>query len=269
MTPAGFAFRPELEVVEGRAFQPGNKEIIASRAMAGRFKGCALGESIVMRKEPYRVVGIFEASGTPFESEIWADAIDLAGTYGRVGYSSALLRVSDDLTRAQARTAIDADPRLAVEVIDQAAYFAKQTESAGLMTMLGTLMTLFLSVGACFSAANTMYASVLARTREIGTMRALGFRRSAILLGYVVESVVLALLSGIVGVVMGWLVLLVYGGYAGTVNWVTFSEVAFKLTITPMVVVFVMIVSAVIGAVGGFLPALRASRLPIVEALRA
>lgn len=269
VTAAGPALRPELKVVEGRLFQPGMNELIASRGMAARFKGCALGETLEMRKTDYKVVGIFEAAGSPYESELWTDANDLGTTHGRPGYSSAMLKVSDPVARARISAAVDTDQQMSVMVTDQKSYFDKQTQSAGLIQGLGTMMTIFLSIGACFSAANTMYASVINRSREIGTLRAIGFTRGSILVAYVVEAVILSSLAGAFGVVLGGLILEVYSGHLGTSNWVTFSEVVFQLALTPGIVVAAMITSAVIGTIGGFLPALRAARMPIVEAIRA
>lgn len=269
VTPNGMALRPEMKIVEGRAFSPGSNELIASRGLAERFDGCAIGETLMMLRTPYRVVGIFEANGSPYESEVWTDATDLGETNDRPGYSSVLARVSDSLARPRVSSAIDDDPRLKVFVTTQKDYFDKQTASAMPLKGLGGMMTLFLSIGACFSAANTMYASVLSRSREIGTLRALGFTRGSILVAYITEAVMLSLLAGAFGVALGGLILLFYSGHLGTSNWVTFSEVVFSITLTPMVVVIAMTASAIIGALGGLMPALRAARMPIVDAIRA
>ena len=265
--PAGFALRPGLRMVEGRPFEPGRNEVVTSRSMASRFQGCGLGETILLRRVPYTVVGLFEDEGSPYESEIWADAKDLGGTFSRTGaVSTVLLRSSDPLARERLRAMLEADPRLNVDVQDQQAYFASQSRSAGGLVFLGQLMTFFLSIGACFSAANTMYASVLSRSREIGTLRALGFSRLAVMVSYLVESLVVALASGLLGLGLGAIVLF-FAGTAGTQN-ITFSEVTFTMRITPVVVVICMVTCAVIGMIGGILPALRAARMPIIEALR-
>jgi ABC-type antimicrobial peptide transport system permease subunit len=269
VSPTGLALRPDLKILDGRMFEPGAKELIVSRAMASRFEGCALGEELVMRRTPYRVVGTFEDGGSPYESELWTDLDDLGNTHGREGVSAMLVRAADAAARERLRAAIEADPQLSADVTDQQAYFREQTETAQPIHALASLMTLFLSIGACLSAANTMYASVMSRAREIGTLRALGFSRRSILASYVVEALVVAILAGIVGLGLGAMALLVQGGSSGTSNWNTFSEVAFSFAITPGVVAMAVIVSAVVGAVGGFFPALRAARMPIVEALRA
>lgn len=266
--PAAMALRPGMTIVEGRMFEAGKNEAITSRAMASRFAGCALGETIVLRRVPYRIVGLFTAEGSPYESEVWTDARDLAMTFSRTGaVSSILMRVSDPVARARIEASLEADPRLGVGVIDQASYFASQTGSAALLIALGSLMTFFLSIGACFSAANTMFASVLSRSREIGTLRALGFPRRSILVGYLAESLVVSLLAGILGLLLGAIVL-AFAGSAGTGN-VTFTEITFSMRITPVVVVIAMATCAVIGMLGGLLPALRAARMKVVDALRA
>ena len=268
VTPLGPVLRPSFKIVAGRMFTPGVNEMVAAKGMAERFQGCGLGETLVMRKTPYRIVGLFTAAGSPYESELWTDATDLGATNGRPGYSSALVAVSDPLARDRVKAAIEKDERITDEVQPLDAYFASQQASAAPLAALSTLMTIFLSVGACFAAANTMHASVLARSREIGTLRALGFSRLSILTCYVIESTVLSLAAGALGLALAWLVLAAQSGYAGTSNWTTFSEVAFRITVTWSVVRVVLIMAVVIGIIGGFLPALRAARMNIVDALR-
>ncbi len=266
--PESLALRPRLRVVAGRAPEPGKNELLVSRAMASRFQNCGLGETLVLRRVPFTVVGLFTAGDTPYSSEIWTDVRDLGAAFSRTGaVSSVLLRVSDPVTRAALRASLEADPRLNVDVVDQREYFASQTRSAAGLLALGSLMTAFLSVGACFAAANTMYASVLSRAREVGTLRALGFSRLAILVAYLIESLTVSLAAGVTGLFLG-MVVLAFAGTAGT-GGVTFSEVTFSMRITPVVVVIAMVTCAIVGAVGGLFPALRAARMPIVEALRA
>lgn len=261
------SLREGFEILEGRMLVPGRNEVMSSASMAERFEGCGLGETVVLRRVPYTVVGIFTTGGTPYDSEIWADVRDVGATFSRSGaVSSMLLKVSDPLARERLRAQLEADPRLNVDVIDQRSYFESMSRSALPLLALGSLMTLFLSVGACFSAANTMYASVLSRAREVGTLRALGFSRLSILLGFLAESLVVSLLAGVTGLLLGAVVLL-FAGTAGT-GGVTFSEVTFSMRITPFVVVICMTTCAVVGMLGGLLPALRAARMPIVEALR-
>lgn len=260
--------RPNFELVAGRMLVPGRNEVIVSTSMAERFAGCGLGETVTLRRVPHQVVGLFTTGGTPYDSEIWADVNDLGATFSRAGaVSSVLLRASDPLARERLRASLEADPRLNVDVIDQKSYFESMSRSALPLAALGSLMTLFLSVGACFSAANTMYASVLSRAREVGTLRALGFSRLSILVCYLFESLVVSLLAGVTGLLLGAIVLF-FAGTAGTGN-VTFSEITFSMRITPFVVVICMATCAVVGMLGGLLPALRAARMPIVEALRA
>jgi cell division protein FtsX len=267
--PRGFSLRPQFRLVEGRPIQPGLDELLASKAMAQRFEGCGLGETLRIRRTPFKVVGLFEAQGSPYESEMWADKTDLGAATGRDGASIILLKVPDALDRERVKAAIEGDSRLNCDVKSQQEYFAKQTESAQPLAILGGLLTFFLSVGACFAAANTMHAAVLARAKEIGTLRALGFSRLSVMTCYVLESVVLSLGAGVVGLLLASLVLAFQSGYAGTSNWTTFSEVAFRLKLTLDVVKTVMITSVIIGLLGGLFPAWRAARLPVVDALRA
>lgn len=266
--PESVELRPGFEIAAGRMLEPGRNELLASKSMAERFANCGLGETVTLRRVPYTVVGIFTADGSPYESEVWADLEDLGATFSRQGaVSSVLLRGSDPLARERIRAAIEADQRLASHVVPQVEYFASQSSSAEGLQVLGSLMTFFLSIGACFAAANTMYASVLSRSREIGTLRALGFSRRAIMASYMAESLVVSLAAGVVGLLLGSVVLL-FAGSAGTGN-VTFSEVTFTMRVTPVVVVICLVTCAVVGAIGGLMPALRAARMPIVEALRA
>jgi putative ABC transport system permease protein len=261
------ALRPGARIVEGRMLVPGRNEIMASPAMAERFEGCALGEVVTLRRVPYTVVGLFTTEGTPYESELWTDADDLGATFSRRGaVSSLLLKASDPLARERLRATLKEDPRLDVEVKDQEEYFEAMSGDAAPLVALGALMTFFLSVGACFAAANTMYASVMSRAREVGTLRALGFSRLSILLSYLIESLAVSLAAGVLGLLLGGVVLLFSGtaGMAGS----TFSETTFSMRITPFVVVACMATCAFVGAVGGLLPAIRAARMPIVEALR-
>jgi len=267
--PQGFSLRPQFRIVEGREIHPGLNEVVAARAMAQRFQGCGLGETLRVRKTDFTVVGLFEAEGSPYESEVWADKTDLAAATGRDGSSIVLLRVPEEIDRARVKAAIEGDARLSCDVKPQQEYFAKQTESAMPLAMLGGMLTFFLSVGACFAAANTMHAAVLARAKEIGTLRALGFSRLSVMACYVLESVVLSLGAGVVGLLLAALVLALRPGYTGTSNWTTFSEVAFRLRLTADVVLTVMVTSVIIGVLGGLFPAWRAARKPIVEALRA
>jgi putative ABC transport system permease protein len=262
------ALRPEVTIVAGRMLEPGRNEMLAGKPMSERFANCGLGDTLVLRRVPYTIVGVFTAKGSPYESELWADLKDVGATWSREGaVSSVLLRSSDPVARASLAGAIANDQRLTAKAESQKDFFAFQSTTSGPLIWLGNLMTFFLSIGACFAAANTMYASVLSRSREIGTLRALGFSRLGILLAYMAESLAVALMAGILGLILGSVVLL-FAGAAGTGN-VTFSEVTFHMRVTGTVVIICLVTCSVIGTIGGLMPALRAATMPIVEALRA
>jgi ABC-type antimicrobial peptide transport system permease subunit len=266
---ASFLFRPEVRLVAGRLIRPGAAEVVASRAMAQRYEGCGLGETLVLRGRPFHVVGIFDAGRTAWDSEIWADEEVISDTFNRRGgYSSILLRCSDPAARERIVARIAGDRRLNHKAVSQRSYYDEQTASANSLRILVWLLTVVLSVGACFSAANTMYAAVSHRSREIGTLRALGFSRRDILLAFVIESLALSMLAGVTGILVAGAALQAFTGYTGTSNARTFAEVAFAFRLTPGIAIYGLILSAIMGVVGGFLPARLASRLPITQALR-
>lgn len=266
---ASFTMRPEVRLVEGRLFRPGVNELIASRSIASRFGGCGLGETLRMRGRDFTIVGLFDAGGTAWDSELWADVDILADTFNRRrGVSSVLLRCSDPAAQERLIEHLANDRRLNLKALRQTEYFEEQTSSAATLRMLAAILTVVLSIGACFSAANTMYAAVASRTREIGTLRALGFPRWGILVAYLAESVILSLIAGAVGVVLGGAVMWLFTGATGTSNFITFSEVAFSFRLTPGIAAAGMALSVLMGGVGGFLPARHAAGLPIILALR-
>ncbi len=264
-----FRLRPEVRMVAGRLFTPGLPELIASRAMAGRFEGAGLGERVKLRGREFTVVGLFDAGRTAWDSEIWADEETLSQTYGRFGgYSSVLLRCSDAAAQRRLQSAIESDRRLSYKAVNQVEYFEAQTSSGLLLRVLTWTLTIVLSVGACFAAANAMYAAVAHRSREIGTLRALGFPRRAILAAFVFESLLLSALAGAAGIAAAGLILAFYTGTTGTINNATFAEIAFSFRLTPRIAMMALALSATMGVLGGFLPARLASRIPITRALR-
>jgi ABC-type antimicrobial peptide transport system permease subunit len=264
-----FTLRPEVRLVAGRLFRPGLPEVIASKAMSERFEGLEVGGVVRMRGLDFRVVGTFDAGGTAWDSEIWADVDTLSSAFGRfAGYSSLLLRVSDPAARKRLEARIENDVRLKLKVVDQRTYFDEQTSSAGGLKFLVTVLTIFLSIGACFAAANTMYAAVSHRSREIGTLRALGFSKGAILVAFLVESLALSLVAGGLGVGLTALGLELFAGYSGTMNQGTFAEIAFAFRVTPEIAVRCLVLAAGMGVMGGILPARSAARVPITQALR-
>jgi putative ABC transport system permease protein len=264
--PMGFFVRDTLKIVEGRRFTPGSREINVGQQAVGRFKGLTLGSDVSFGSATWKVVGIFTAADASFESEIWGD-IDLMGpAFQRTGYQSITVKLVDPEVFDSFKAAVEGDPRLYLQPQRERDYYTAQ--SAAMTTVIrvfGSFVTLILSIGAVFGAMNTMYAAVAYRTREIGTLRALGFSRLRIVLAFMTESTVLALVGGVVGCVIA---LPVHGLSTGTTNFSSFSEVAFKFRITPLLLAGGLAFAALMGAAGGLLPALRAARIPVARALR-
>jgi ABC-type antimicrobial peptide transport system permease subunit len=258
---------PEVRLVEGRMWQPGSSEIIVGRAIASRFQGAGLGETLRFALRDWTVVGVFDAGGTGFDSEIWVDADQMMQALRRTVYSSVLALVPDDQTFNALKARLEADPRLTVDVTRESAYYAAQSEVlANFIRVLGLLVTAIFSLGAMIGAMITMYAAVSNRTSEIGTLRALGFSRRAIWSAFVVEALALSLLGGAVGLCAAWLLRFVH---ISAVNFATFTEIAFGFALSPLVVAQSLTFALLMGFVGGVLPAIRAGRLRIVDALRA
>lgn len=264
--PRAFDVRSALRFIEGRRFAPGTREINVGRLASGRFKGLTLGSAVNFAGATWNVAGIFTAADASFESEIWGDADLMMRAFQRDGYQSMVVKLADPSMFDSFKAAIESDPRLYLRPQREQDYYAEQ--SRGITTVIrvfGTFVTLILSIGAVFGAMNTMYAAVAYRTREIGTLRALGFSRFRIVTAFLAESVALALVGGIIGCVLA---LPVHGMSTGTTNFASFSEVAFKFRITPGLLAAGLVFSAVMGAAGGLLPALRAARIPVARALR-
>ena len=261
-----FALRPQLKIVEGRAFKPGLRELIVGRGVTRQFEGAKLGETLRMRGSDWQVVGVFE-SGDANESELWADAEIAQTTFGRQGYSSvrAQLESKDALEGLQA--ALKADPRLTVDVTREVDYYSAQTRTFRMLIgALAGVVTVIMGLGAIFAALNTMYAAVSTRTREIATLRALGFGGLPVVASVMIESLVLALIGGAIGALVAYLL---FDGMSVATLGQNFTQVVFPFKVTPKLVVTGLVISVVIGMIGGFLPALRAARLPVTTALRA
>jgi putative ABC transport system permease protein len=261
----GFGLRPQVRVVVGRPFRPGLREVIVGRSVAERFQHAALGERLRFGRSAWTVVGIFEAGRTAFGSEIWTDAAELADDFDRADYSSVLLRVENAAALRGVVQRIEGDQRLHLKAQAEPDYYAEQTKTSGPIKVLGNFMAVFMAIGASFAVMNTMYAAVARRSREIGVLRVLGFRPGSILLSFLIESMALALAGGLVGCLLA---LPIHGVTTGTMNFTTFSEIAFAFRITPDLLLRGLGFSLVMGAMGGFLPARLASRQPMVETLR-
>jgi putative ABC transport system permease protein len=264
--PRAFDVRETLKFVEGRRFTPGTREIDVGRLAAGRFKGLTLGSDVKFGNATWRVVGIFTADDASFESEVWGDIDLMMPAFQRSGYQSVTVKLGDPSMFDSFQAAVEADPRLYLSPLRELDYYANQSRAmTTVIRVFGTFVTLILSIGAMFGAMNTMYAAVAYRTREIGTLRALGFSQFTIVSAFLAESTALALVGGVVGCLLA---LPVHGLSTGTTNMASFSEVAFKFRITPALLGAGLVFAALMGAAGGLLPAIRAARIPVARALR-
>ena len=267
VTPAGLALRPQVRIVEGRMFRPGTAEVIAGRSIADGFQGAGLGETLRFASRDWRVVGVFDAGRTAFDSEIWGDAEQMLQAFRRTGYSSMLFKLTDPDRFDEVKAVIENDPRLTLEAKREKRFYAEQSEALSrFISYLGTSISIIFSIGAVIGAAITMYASVASRTAEIGTLRALGFSRAAILVAFLGEALLLGLIGGVAGVVAASAMQALS---ISTTNFQTFAEIAFSFTLTPGIVAASLVFALAMGFIGGFLPAARAARMKIVDALRA
>jgi putative ABC transport system permease protein len=264
---SSLALRPQVGLLEGRMPTPGLSEIIAGRSIAERFKGGGIGEILRFGMRDWRVVGIFDAGNTGFNSEIWGDTDQLMQAFRRTVYSSVIFKLRDSSEFERVKKRIESDPRLTVDVKRENRYYAEQSERmAQFLRILGTALTVIFSLGAIIGAMITMYSAVATRTGEIGTMRALGFKKISILGAFIIEALFLGLIGGCLGLFLASFLQLLT---ISTMNFQTFSELAFSFTLTPDIVWKGLGFSLVMGFVGGVLPAIRASRMIIVDALRA
>jgi len=264
--PKAFELRESLQLVEGRRFTPGTREINVGRLATNRFKGLSVGSDVRFSGATWKVVGVFASDDAAFESEVWGDVDLMIPAFQRNEYQSLTLRLADASMFDSFKAAIEADPRLYLQPQREQDYYAEQSRPlTTVIRVFGSFVTAILAIGAMFGAMNTMYAAVAYRTREIGTLRALGFSRSKIVSAFLAESIALALVGGVIGCVLA---LPVHGMSTGTTNFTSFSEVAFKFRITPVLLAGGLAFAALMGALGGLLPAIRAARIPVARALR-
>jgi ABC-type antimicrobial peptide transport system permease subunit len=267
VTPQGIALRPQAVLVAGRMPRPGTSEVAAGLAVAGGFRGAGLGESVRFASRDWQVVGTFDAGRTGFNSELWGDAEQMLQAFRRGGYSSMLLKLEDPDRFDAVKRAIEGDPRLTLEAKRETRFYADQSQAlATFISILGLSISVIFSIGAIIGAMITMYASVASRTGEIGTLRALGFPRTSILAAFLVEALALGLVGGLLGLAAASVM---QAFTISTMNFQTFAEIAFSFTLTPGIVATSLAFALAMGFVGGFLPAARAARLRIVDALRA
>ncbi len=265
--PIGLALRPQVKIVAGRMFRPGSNEIVAGRAIAERFAHTGLGEAVRFGGRDWGVVGLFDAGRSGFDSEIWGDVDQLMQAFRRPVYSSLIFRLAAPAQFDAVKAAIESDPRLTLEAKRERQFYADQSEALStFIRILGISLSVIFSVGAVIGAMITMYAAVANRTAEIGTLRALGFRRASILAAFLLESLFLSLLGGLAGLLLASFMQLYT---VSTMNWQSFAELAFSFTLNFAIVGKSLAFALAMGFVGGFLPAARAARMNIVDALRA
>ncbi|MFT4992606.1 MAG: putative ABC transport system permease protein [Polaromonas sp.] len=266
-TERGLQLRPQVQMVEGRMFRPGTSEIITGRAIARGFQGAGLGETLRFAGRDWTVVGVFDAGRTGFDSEIWGDAEQMLQAFRRNAFSSVVFRLVDASQFKAIKAALEADPRMTVELKPETQFYAEQSEAlAKFISILGTALSVIFSIGAIVGAMITMFAAVASRVGEIGTLRALGFRRGAVLLAFLSESLLLSLVGGLLGLAAASLMQTVN---ISTTNFQTFSELAFQFKLTPTIAWQTIAFALFMGLVGGFIPAWGAARLKIVDCLRA
>jgi len=265
-TPASFSLRPQVRLVEGRMPRPGSSEIIAGASIARRFQGGGVGETLRFGMRDWTVTGVFDAGNSAFSSEIWGDADQLMQAFRRPVYSLVIFRLADPASFDRVKQRIESDPRLTLEARRETRYYEDQSAMmAKFLRILGVSLTVIFSLGAVIGAMITMYAAVANRTNEIGTLRALGFGRRSILAAFLVESLLLGFLGGCVGLFLASFLQLFT---ISTMNFQTFSELAFSFALSFEIFWQGMAFALIMGFVGGVLPAFRAARMSIVEALR-
>jgi len=266
MMPDGLELRPKVKLVEGRWFTPGQREVVVSESIHKRFSNANVGDTLAFGKGPWQVVGVFDAGGSAYDSEIWGDVNQMATDFDRQGgFSSAYLRAADPVSAQSLKNRVDDDQRLKLEGMLETEYYAKQTSSGAPIRIIGWIVAVIMAIGSSFAAMNTMYAAVAYRGREIATLRVIGFSKPSILTSFVLESLLLSLLGALVGIV---LMLPFNGMTTGTSNAVTFSEIVFSLRMTMPVVITAVAFALIMGLFGGIAPAWHAARRDIIAALR-
>jgi putative ABC transport system permease protein len=266
--PAALKVRDKLKLINGRMFEWGKNEVIVGVGAASEFTGLDLGGTLRVGRRDWPIVGVFSAGGGTAESEIWTDANVLQAAYKRGDtFQSVYVKLVSPGAFREFKDALTTDPRLNVKVLRQAEYYAEQSTAVSkLITTLGYLIASLMAVGAVFGALNTMYSSVSARTREIATLRALGFGSGAVVVSVMIESLALAVIGGAVGAILAYLAF--NGLHTATMNWNSFSQVTFAFAVTSELLVQGIVWAVLIGLIGGLFPALRGGRLPIAAALR-
>ncbi len=267
MGEIGLTLRPQVRLAAGRMFRPGSSEIVVGSSVAKQFAGVDIGQNLSFAGRQWTVVGVIDAGKTAFDSEIWGDVEQLMQAFRRTAYSSMIARLSSPAAADALSARLDEDPRLKVSLKRERQFYEDQSKAlSNFITLLGMALSVIFSLGAMIGAAITMYAAVATRTAEIGTLRALGFRQSSVLVAFLGESLLLALVGGVIGLAAASFLTAIT---ISTTNFQSFSELAFSFRLTPQVVLESLGFALLMGLVGGFLPAIKASRMKIVDALRA
>jgi putative ABC transport system permease protein len=269
VSPRALDVRTKIKMIEGRFYQPGLAELVVGRNVDKTYAGLSMGDSVKFGGGTWRVVGVFDAGGSAFDSEVWCDSHVLNQIYHRPEniFQSLTVHLDSPASLQQFRDAATADPRLTVDVSPEIEYYAKQSRTlTTLIVVLGGIVAVVMGIGAVFGALNTMYSAVAERSREIATLRALGFGAGSVVLSFMIEAVLISLMGGLLGAVA---VLPLNGLTTGAMNWQTFSHLAFAFRITPFLLGLGLVFALLMGVLGGFFPALRAARLPVAPALRA
>lgn len=263
--PAAFALRPQIRIKAGRNFTPGLRELIVGAGVLRQFQGADIGSLVRMRGSQWTVVGIFE-SGDAHESEMWTDINVARTTFGRIGSSAVVAGLDGSTGLARLKAAVAADPRLSLDVMSEQDYFSGQTrEFRKTIGILAGIVTIIMALGAVFAALNSMYAAVAARGKEIATLRAIGFGGLAVVASVMAEALLLALVGAVLGALIAYVL---FNGLSVSTLGQNFTQVVFDFKVTPQLVARGLIIAVIIGMIGGFLPALRAARLPVSSSLR-
>jgi putative ABC transport system permease protein len=268
VSPKALEVRSKVKMIEGRFFQSGLTELIVGRNVASTYVGLGMGDAVKFGGGTWHVVGVFDAGGSAFDSEVWCDAAVLNQVYKRPEniYQSVTVHLTSPDALTQFRDSVTTDPRMSVDVTREVDYYSKQSRSVTtLIVVLGSLISIIMGIGAVFGALNTMYSAVSERSREIATMRALGFSAAAVVTSFVIEALLISFLGGVLGCIA---VLKLNGLTTSTMNFQTFSSLAFAFRITPLLLLLGIVFALLMGVMGGLPPAIRAARRPVAQALR-
>ena len=267
LLPIGVTLRPQVKIVEGRMFRPGSTEVIVGKNVTDQFEGAQIGQTLSFAQRKWLVVGRFDGQKSAFDSELWGDAEQLMQSFRRINYSSTLAKLADSGQYESLKNDVENDVRLSLDVKREQLFYEDQSRALStFITILGSVLSVIFSIGAMLGAMVTMYSSVANRTAEIGTLRALGFQRRNILVAFLMESLLLAFVGGIIGLIFASFLQALT---ISTLNFQSFSQLAFGFLLTPTIVIQTLIFSLFMGLVGGFFPSVRAARMKIVDSLRA